>query len=607
MANLPDDMGYGAALSVARQEMDAQDIQNKVGGLNKFLSGFELEAPVPQFHTGLNQITQPMVGGTGLPPVNKPTIPTTNKEPSYATTQDGPFYRVSRKGNGESGKIATQDDSGIWPNSPADSKGTGPIRYGDTQYDKTTYKPYKVMPADDQNAVLQTAQTYVGARGLPEVSQPKMAASSLEKQAAIGRTYSLAVESSPEYKQEIFDAYKRTMPDVIKQSGAKNYDDLLKSAYDQMAKETAEQFNALNLRYSYHQNGEGNYADSSNMLHDLHDNNHLFVYQGGDKHDFLHNIDSKTGLNENEKFRAVHDAFGHGIYGNNFGPEGEERAWGVHSQMYSPLAQLAMTAETRGQNSFVNYTPANVKINEAIREVESKMAEAKKRGDASNLKELQEAKKSLYGEWNYAPNKSVLLPPEFLSTSYSGEMPSYIQKLIKPAEETNFSSPLTHYSFSPFLGQTDPYQYGTGLRGPERNRVLSGGIKGRSYFYLGEPGTVTPEAGVGPTRYAAQGKNLYNLADDPEKLYRLAKQSNLSSPLSNFNPNSNPHDQIMNDFEKLIRQYGYSGYAQPNQGFPTAVMFDPVTVQRRNIGGTVEDHAMNLVRRYLDHEDDHAA
>jgi hypothetical protein len=63
----------------------------------------------------------------------------------------------------------------------------------------------------------------------------------------------------------------------------------------------------------------------------------------------------------------------------------------------------------------------------------------------------------------------------------------------------------------------------------------------------------------------------------------------------------------MNDFEKLIRQYGYSGYAQPNQGFPTAVMFDPVTVQRRTTGGTVEDHAINLVRRHLDHEDDHAA
>ena len=36
---------------------------------------------------------------------------------------------------------------------------------------------------------------------------------------------------------------------------------------------------------------------------------------------------------------------------------GEENAWRQHAAMYSPLARRAMTTETRGQNSFVNYGP----------------------------------------------------------------------------------------------------------------------------------------------------------------------------------------------------------------------------------------------------------
>jgi len=533
--------------------------------------------------------------------------PSINKESNYATSQNGPFYRVSPKSSGGNRQFSSTNEEQIWPASPADANGSGPIRYGDTQYDKTTYKPYKVMPSEEQNIPLQSAQTYVSSRGLPQISQPNMPSSSLSKQSAIGRTYALAAEDNPEYKNIIFNAYARSMPEVIKQSGASNYDELLQSAYQQMAKETSDQFQALPLRYSYHQNGEGNYVDSPNMLHDLHDNGHLFVFQGGDKHDFLHNIDPETGLNENEKFRAVHDAFGHGIFGNTFGPEGEERAWSVHSQMYSPLAQLAMTAETRGQNSFVNYTPANVDIKERIYEIEKQMADVKRFGTPSEMEKLKDLKKDAYNQFNFAPNKAVLLPPEYLSTSYNGGIPEYLQPLITPEQGTTLSSSLTHYSSNPSLTMTDPSKYGTGLRGDERNRVLAGGIKDRTYFYLGEPNSITPEPGLGASRYGAQGENLYDASSDPAKLYRLAKMSNVSSPLSNFNPNSVPHEQIMNDVERLAKEYGYSGVAHPDHANPMAIMFNPTPVQRQNTGGAIEDHAMDLIRKHLDHEDHHAA
>lgn len=59
----------------------------------------------------------------------------------------------------------------------------------------------------------------------------------------------------------------------------------------------------------------------------------------------------------NDLFRAVHDAFGHGLEGSGFRAQGEENAWQAHSRLYTGDAIGAMTSETRGQNSWVNYGP----------------------------------------------------------------------------------------------------------------------------------------------------------------------------------------------------------------------------------------------------------
>lgn len=59
----------------------------------------------------------------------------------------------------------------------------------------------------------------------------------------------------------------------------------------------------------------------------------------------------------NDLFRIVHDMFGHHKEGLGFRAAGEENAWRSHGRMYSPEALPAMTAETRGQNSWVNYGP----------------------------------------------------------------------------------------------------------------------------------------------------------------------------------------------------------------------------------------------------------
>ena len=59
----------------------------------------------------------------------------------------------------------------------------------------------------------------------------------------------------------------------------------------------------------------------------------------------------------NDIFRIVHDYFGHAKEGFGFGPKGEENAWHHHMQMFSPEARKALTSETRGQNSWVNFGP----------------------------------------------------------------------------------------------------------------------------------------------------------------------------------------------------------------------------------------------------------
>ena len=519
----------------------------------------------------------------------------------YETAQHGPFFRVTPTKIQEGERLAGEAGQAIWPDTPADvrriAESRGHPAYGTTKYESATGKETLIMPPEEENIPLQVANQYVASLGLSPVKQTEMPRSSLAKQGAIGRVYTTAVEGSPEYKTAVFDAYSRMMPEVIEQSGAKNYDELLAAAYRQMAKETSDQFDALPLNYSFHRAGEGDYANSGQMVADVHGNKHLFVYQGGDKHDFLHNVDPQTGLNENEKFRAVHDAFGHALLGNTFGPQGEERAWGVHSQMYSPLARLAMTSETRGQNSWVNYTPANVEVWEKLHQIDSRMADLRRRGDHAAMDELKQARKDIMSEWTYAPNKAVLMPPEFLSTEYTGEMPNYIQSLMRPDPSTTFASPATHYSFDPSLQITDPARYGTNKKvlGQERGRLESD-IKPRTYFYLGEPGAVTPEPNVGTSRYRAEIGNLYNQAEDPIKLARMTRILNTNSPLGTFNPGVTETATAANDLDRLLKMYGYSGLADTSSGYPTAYVFNPVPVQRYADGGRAEYASKGAVK-----------
>jgi hypothetical protein len=326
---------------------------------------------------------------------------------------------------------------------------------------------------------------------------------------------------------------------------------------------------------SFH-DGSMNYTDSGEMLRDIIGHNHLTVFRGGDRHEFLNKVDSNTGLSSNEKFRAVHDYFGHGIKGNPFGAKGEEIAFASHQQMYSPLARIAMAAETRGQNSFVNYSPVNAELYSAMENVRKAQYEAKLAGNMDDFNEAAEILRQLGGDWQYAKQASVLLPVEFTSPAFKGGMPDYLMGVVEPkfgVEET-----LSHFGKAPDIAQLDPTKYSTGIKGQELRRLQEtvNPVVPRSYAYRGAIDQVTPEAGLGSYGYQTNVGGLYDLAQDPEKLGLLSTARNTTSYLSPYNKGLLDAPQQLTDLERLTREYGYRGLLDPNK----AILFNPTPVRR---------------------------
>lgn len=134
-----------------------------------------------------------------------------------------------------------------------------------------------------------------------------------------------------------------------------------KAAYDAFKKDVDKQWdyatNDMDIKFEPWGKEGQPYANSKEMVEDVKNNKHLYFYQGGESpiDNPMQQIDPKTSLSYNDKFRAVHDLFGHAAQGNQFGPKGEETAYQLHRQMFSSAAVPALTTETRGQNSWVNY------------------------------------------------------------------------------------------------------------------------------------------------------------------------------------------------------------------------------------------------------------
>ncbi len=151
----------------------------------------------------------------------------------------------------------------------------------------------------------------------------------------------------------------------------------VKEAYESLAKETIDQYKAMtDAGYEieiYEGKGEP-YANSQEMIDDLINNKHMYIFSTEQGYGEAGITDQQRQENAmlaetefvdkngkplliNDLFRGVHDFFGHSERGNGFGAKGEENAWDVHARMFTDKARRAMTAETRGQNSWVNFGP----------------------------------------------------------------------------------------------------------------------------------------------------------------------------------------------------------------------------------------------------------
>ena len=521
------------------------------------------------------------VGGSALSPVEGAVagMGATRKTPkvTYERREEGPFLRIRKATPSQSNDprvSPTGSRVGQTAQRPTGSETIGG-RTGGTLASSNAPQAVsgrRLTPA-------QVASQYTQEQFGTPYKLPKNPPSSLQKQAPIGRMFLEATKETPQYKAATLKSYERVMPDVLQKAKVKNYDDLLEKSYLQLAKEVKSQFDSLPISMSYYRGGEGSYKSSKELFEDIDKRGHMFVYRGGEPHDFLGQTDPDTGLSYNEMFRAVHDYFGHAVHRNQFGPVGEEIAWAAHSQMFSPLARVAMSSETRGQNSLVNYSPLNAELKAEILRAENKIAEAEMYGlDKSKVDQLRKTRQKLFEDFQYAPQKSVVLPAEMIQIDYMGAMPAGFEGLITPDPATATSLPLTHYSQSASLTRTDPRRYGTGIKGQEASRLREApDIRQRTYFYTGRPGSVQPEVGLGPNVYVAEGQNLYNMRKDPANLGVLADVVNTTSPLAQMNPGSiDPYGRA-NDFERLMRAYGYSGYYSPEA--KVATVFEPMNVK----------------------------
>lgn len=156
-------------------------------------------------------------------------------------------------------------------------------------------------------------------------------------------------------------------------------DPRVKEAYDDLARQTLAQYLALTragYTFTFMDPANDPYQGNPwNAMRDLRANQRMAVFPteagfGSSDLDVSNNpLLADTGLTWpdasgqpkrvlfNDMFRAVHDAFGHGLEGAGFRAQGEENAWQAHVRLFTGPAVGAITSETRGQNSWLNFGP----------------------------------------------------------------------------------------------------------------------------------------------------------------------------------------------------------------------------------------------------------
>lgn len=98
------------------------------------------------------------------------------------------------------------------------------------------------------------------------------------------------------------------------------------------------------------------YPEGKYLWSDVREHRHMFIFD----HYGPYTPCALMTPEQYSRWRAVHDFFGHAMYGLEFDAQGEYNAWRVQSGMYSDLARCALTTELLGRVCWVNFGPQNL-------------------------------------------------------------------------------------------------------------------------------------------------------------------------------------------------------------------------------------------------------
>lgn len=217
---------------------------------------------------------------------------------------------------------------------------------------------------DESSAPLPGAPQRQGATG-PDLNLVKVANDYAAQNGIELRRQAEYVHVDPARARRIADAYD-AMPDAPE-------DPAVQAAYANLIEQTTAQYRALEAAgYEFYfvdpDNADGN---PWNAMRELRSAKTMGIYPTESGFGSDASVDTSgnplladTGITwrgkpvlANDLFRAVHDAFGHGLEGAGFRARGEENAWQAHVRLFTGSAIGAITSETRGQNSWLNYGP----------------------------------------------------------------------------------------------------------------------------------------------------------------------------------------------------------------------------------------------------------
>jgi hypothetical protein len=250
----------------------------------------------------------------------------------------------------------------------------------------------------------------------------------------------------------------------------------VKEAYDAMINETIDQYEEIIQNgYVVEVNNQEPYSSSEEMINDLKDNKRMKIFSTesgfGDEaitdeqresnpllRDTKYKDVNGVPLLANDLFRFVHDFFGHAKMGNGFGPIGEENAWRIHSVMYSDLAVKAMTSETRGQNSWVNFSGVN-------KEAFKKRDKARELRQQGKVEEADALVGEVYEEMSFADQKVGILP-EF---AWKQGAPARKKRISSPDQKEAINKAQDEYNLSLKRGNSEPQAIDAAINDLKKN------------------------------------------------------------------------------------------------------------------------------------------